>query len=55
MKDLKSIRSQLMNAAAIIIALKVIVWAVMPYLGYIISAVVVITAIGLILYRTIKF
>jgi hypothetical protein len=52
--NLKAIRSQLITAATIVVALRVVLWSIEPFFPYIISGIILATAIGVVLYRTIR-
>ncbi len=52
--NIKAIRSQLITAATIVVALRVVLWAIEPFFPYIISGIVLATAIGVVFYRAFK-
>jgi hypothetical protein len=52
--NLKAIRSQLIMAATIVVALRVVLWAIEPFFPYIISGIVLTTAIAVVFYRAFK-
>ena len=52
---LGSIRSQLITAVVAIIALKAILWTLIPLLPYIGGAALVITVIGIAVHHTTRF
>lgn len=52
---LSSVRSYLMTAAGVVICLRIVLWAIEPFFGLIIVGIIVLTVIGVLLYRTTKF
>lgn len=51
---LGSVRSYLMTAASALVLLKIVLWALWPYLPYMIAGAALITVIGVAIYRTTK-
>ena len=51
MKFLEQAKSILITAAIICICLRIIVWAIMPLVPYIIVGLVLVMVLGLILFR----
>lgn len=53
--NLKKIKSILLSLVLGAIALRILVWAITPFLPYVVGALVLVTILGVILYRTTRF
>jgi fatty acid desaturase len=52
---LGSIRQYLVTILAVVVMLRIVLWAIIPFIPYILTGVVLLTVIGVALYRTTKF
>ncbi len=55
MKYLKHAKAFLVTAAIICVCIRVIFWAIEPLLPYLLGGIILVTVIGMAIYRTTRF
>lgn len=53
--SLGTFRSYLITIAVVVVMLRIVLWAIIPFIPYILTGVVLCTVLGVALYRTNKF